>query len=88
MLGSEPFFHYDTFGRQAKNVKPAIAHKPEVGGRGNCKARVEVWRVLDSIAIEALGAELKHAGACIVGGTVTRYLSSWHKHFLYLMFRG
>lgn len=54
------FLDLDALRRQAQRKEAAIAHDAEVGGACDGDPRVVVGRVLDSIRVEALSAELKH----------------------------
>ena len=53
-----PFLNHDPLGRQTQDKQAPVAHKAKVRRCGDGEARVEVWRVFHSVAIEALSAEL------------------------------
>jgi len=60
-----PLLSYYAIGRETQNVQTPISHETEVRGTCNGYARIEEWRVLDAIAVEALGSVLQHRdGLC------------------------
>ena len=56
-----PFFRYDPLRGEAKDVQTTVANETEVCRGGDGDARVEERRILDGVAIEALGTKLEHA---------------------------
>ena len=71
-----PFLSDDAFRGQAQDIEASVANETEVGGRCDCDAGIEEGRVFHSIAIEALGAELKHLDCSGVIGRVLGFASS------------
>lgn len=58
-----PFLGDDAVGCEPENVQSAVPDEAEVGGAGDGYARIEERRVLDAIAVEALGPELQHGAS-------------------------
>ena len=61
LYADSPFLSNDSFGGQAKDIKPSVPDETEIGRRCNCDTRIEERRVFYGIAIEALSPELEHA---------------------------
>ena len=55
-----PFLSNDSFGCQTQYIKAAIAYKTKVLGGSYSDSRIKKGRVLDSVAIEALGTVFEH----------------------------
>ena len=58
--GESPFLSDDTLGCQSQDIEASIPYKSKVLGGSYGDSRVKEWRVLDSVAIEALSAVFEH----------------------------
>ena len=58
--GIIPFLSNDTFRRQAQDIEASVSYETKVLGGSYGDSRVKEWRVLDSVAIEALSAVFEH----------------------------
>lgn len=57
-----PLLCYYAVRCQTENIQASVSYQTEVRGACNGYARIEEWRVLDAIAVEALCSVLQHGG--------------------------
>lgn len=61
VLSVKPFLRCNSFCCEVQDVEPPISHETVVGRGCHCDFGVNKRGVFDSVAIEALSAELQHA---------------------------